>query len=128
MKKILAVIAVFAVLNGAPARADDDNALPDGGSIITTTDGGSNVSVDLSSTLGAYCRTLAIRCEGDQSARYKMCTASTCTATSASTPLDHDRTFDIPVNCKPGQNTTPKKSIALTTDDAGVPLCKVWFP
>jgi hypothetical protein len=117
---LVAVAAAVIVLCPAPARADDEPGLPDGGSIVTSADGGAYAIADL----GARgCWTMAIRCEGAQSTRYTTCATSSCTAAAVNQLLDADRTFDIPVNCVAGQ--TRKRYLALKTDDAGVPFCKV---
>lgn len=121
MGKIGAVLAaLFAVLLLAEARADDDPALPDGGSIVTTTDGGSTVTVDLGAR-GAW--TMALRCEGAQSTRYRLCASSSCPVTAHNQLLDLDQTQDFPINQTPG--VALKRYLTLRTDDGGVPFCKV---
>lgn len=123
MKRTLAVLAVAALLavglHALPSFADDtDGALVDGGSIITSTDGGRSVALELR-TAGNW--TLALRCEGAQSSRYRLCATSSCTAAAGDQLLDYDVTQDIGVNRVLSQTT--KKWIALRTDDAGVPYC-----
>lgn len=125
---LLVVFALFAVPGASKAYADDENFLPDGGSLVTTTDGGSNVTVYFGSSFAATCRKLSMRPEGAQSTRYKLCTTSSCTANSSSAPLDYDVHNEIEVNCKPNNATNPKRYLALTTDDGGIPYVKVWLP
>lgn len=123
MKRTLAVIAVSLAcavgLHAVPVYADDtDGALVDGGSIITSTDGGRSVTAELR-TAGNW--TLALRCEGAQSTRYRLCTTSSCTAAAGDQLLDYDVTQDIGVNRVLSSAT--KKYIGLRTDDAGIPYC-----
>lgn len=107
--------AVFAVL----LAGADFPALPDGGSIVTSTDGGGWVTVDTGKIADW---TMVIRCEGEQSTRYNLCTTSNCTATVHNQLLDFDTTERIPVR----QGHRDKyRFLALATDDAGVPFCKV---
>lgn len=124
MKTVILAVAVIAVaaiaLSPSRAHADDEPGLSDGGSICSSTDGGSYAVCDLGV---AGCRSLGIRCEGAQSSRYKLCPTSTCAPSAINQLLDYDRTFDIPVNCVAGG--TAKRYMGLHTDDAGVPFCKV---
>lgn len=120
---VLASLATLLVLSlPFPSRADDtDGALVDGGSIVTSTDGGSTAVAQLREFNGW---TMATRCEGVQSTRYVLCTTSTCAAGIDSQALDYDVTMDIGVN-RATPYGTPKKYIALRTDDGGVPRCLV---
>jgi len=114
-------LALVAGLHSAAAFADDsDGALIDGGALVTSTDGGSTVVAQLRPGLNW---TMATRCEGAQSTRYKLCATSSCAATSISQTLDYDVTQDIGVNRQAG--ATAKNYIALRTDDAGIPRCLV---
>lgn len=123
MKRLAALlVALAAAVTFSPhaALGDDEPIFTDGGSLVTTTDGGSSVTADLGvAALSSF--TMAIRCEG-QAARYHLCATSTCTATTANQLLDADRTFDIPVN---RITNGGKRYLALSTDDGGIPACKV---
>lgn len=116
---IAVCVVVAATLAPSPARADDEPALPDGGSIVTGT---ATALGDLGERAGPW--SMTIRCEGDQQTRYKLCADSAgCAATAVNQLLDADRTFDIPVNTRSG--LPPKRYLALRTEDAGVAFCKV---
>lgn len=119
----IAALAILFVLSlPFPSLADDtDGALIDGGSIVTSTDGGSTVVAQLREAQGW---TMATRCEGVQATRYVLCTTSSCSAAVDSQMLDYDVTMDIGVN-RQTPYSTPKKYIALRTDDGGVPRCLV---
>lgn len=126
MRRVLSVfaiaVAVVACLAAVPSFADDsEGALSDGGSIVTSTDGGRNAVAQLRAGQNW---TMATRCEGAQSTRYTLCTSSSCTASASSQLLDYDITQDIGVN-RPPFAASPKTHIALYTDDGGVPRCLV---
>lgn len=127
MRRFLPMIAAALVLSFVPVPAaagpavDYETALTDGGSIATTTDGGSLVVVQLAERLNW---TMSIRCEGDQSTRYKLCTSSTCTPTRGNRLLEYDRTFEFDLVSSPAQPT----HLGLKTDDAGIPYCVVLGP
>lgn len=121
---VFSLIGIGVVLGACPARADDEPIAvqADGGSTVTTTDGGSAATVDLGTGL---IQTLAIRCEGAQSTRYHTCTVLPCAVTLSNQLLDSDRTFDIPLNRSNAGTLAPKRYLTVATDDAGTPLCKV---
>lgn len=116
------VIPIIMFLVSIPTQiafADDsDGALADGGSIVTSTDGGREAVAPFLGWSVAW--TASVRCEGQQSTRYVMCTSSTCAATANSQLLDYDVTQDIPVN----RSGPTKTYVALRTDDGGIPLCQ----
>lgn len=106
------IVSAFSKL----AFADDtEGALIDGGSIVTSTDGGREAVAQL---LGwGVPWTMSTRPEGAQSTRYVLCPTSTCAADVNSQLLDYDVTQDIPVN----RSGVTKTYIALRTDDGGIP-------
>lgn len=123
--RMIAACLVVAALAFSPAtvRADDDPCLLDGGSLVTSTDGGRDAFAALQVRSDWV---MSIRCEGAQSTRYAL-TADGGLASSTSPLLDYDKTTDIPVNrigaLSRGYPT--KTGIALRTDDAGIPNCFV---
>lgn len=127
MRTLGLLAAVLFALSLAPGPADAapapdyETALRDGGSIATTTDGGSHVVMALAERSNW---TMSIRCEGDQSTRYKLCTSETCTPTRGNRLLEYNRTFDIDLVSSPSQDT----HLGLKTDDAGTPYCVVLGP
>lgn len=131
MKAIVCSVVATAVvalvwLTPAAARADDEPFVvqADGGSTVTSLDGGSSVTVDLGSH--GSCYNLAMRCEGSTPPRYVLCVTSPCPVTAANELLDADKIWDIPVNCGKNVGTNgAKRYLSLTTDDGGVPSCKV---
>ncbi len=133
--KAFLVASVVGFLLGAgqlepgTAHADDQPALPDGGSIVTSTDGGRLAFVDLGLRSEWL---LSLTCEGAQSTRYLLCATDTpsivaggvnhtCNASEHSYLLTADRGEVIPVNFKANKN---RRYLSLRTDDAGIPFCK----
>ncbi len=134
--KAFLVASVVGFLLGAgqlepgTAYADDQPALPDGGSIVTSTDGGRIAFADLGLRSEWM---LSLECEGAQSTRYLLCASDTtsivaggvnhtCTAGPNNHLLSYDRGGEaIPVNFKPNKN---RRYLSLYTDDAGIPFCK----
>lgn len=127
MRKFAAFAAVLFALSLAPSPAgaapapDYKTALRDGGSIATTTDGGSLVVMALAERSNW---TMSIRCEGDQSTRYALCPSETCTPDRGNRLLEYNRTFDIDLVSIPSQDT----HLGLKTDDAGAPYCVILGP
>lgn len=114
----------FAIALALPSLSladDTEGALADGGSIVTSTDGGSTAVAPLRDYANWI---MATRCEGAQSTRYVLCATSSCAAAADSQMLDYDITQDLGVNIN-RPNSPQKKYIALRTDDGGVPRCLV---
>lgn len=104
-----------------PAAATDFPVFVDGGSLVTSLDGGTTpVTVDLGMTTDWG---LVLRCEGAQSTRYALCSSVPCACSSANLLVASDTTFDIPVTQSRG-NTY--RYMSLCTDDGGTPACKVY--
>lgn len=126
---LLCVALAVCVLSGspAPARADDDPGLADGGSIATSSDGGRNVVVPLQVRVTTW--KMATTCDSDS--RYQL-TGDGGLATAGSQLLLGGRTYDIDVNKAipgvPAEYLYPnKRYVAFRTEDAGVPNCTVEF-
>lgn len=124
MRKLLpliAILVVWAVL--AHAQPPDQKALPDGGSIVTSTDGGGPLVTVDTAQLGDWVATLRPRSScGSPSVHYLFSTNS-APATTADNVLEVDHTFDLPVS---QGNTEKYRYLSFLGEDGGAPCVTVY--
>lgn len=127
MRKPLAFgLAVLCLCLATPrlASAVDFPALPDGGSLIKTTDGGPLITVDTGHVTDWV---PAIRCstlEGSSGVHYRF-SSDGGSATQANQVIEVNRTMDIPVA---QGNVAKLRYLSLLSEDGGIPACRLQQP
>ncbi|MEY4933556.1 MAG: hypothetical protein RLZZ403_1876 [Pseudomonadota bacterium] len=126
MRKLLALLPFFAIL--AYAEPPDLPALPDGGSLVTSTGsgpgdgGGPWITVDTGQVQDWM---MALRCRsyvGSPSVHYRL-SADAGTATTSDGFLPVNLTLDLPVSQGNGEKF---RWLSLLGEDGGAPTCRVW--